>query len=87
MALYLDDYSIMDIKNGVLKLEDELFDYETFEISDEYYLINSEPKRLIKLFGNINQKHLTINNVVKLELKYNKTTIFKLIKKGMNLWN
>jgi len=86
VAFYLDDNAIVDFTNGILKIDNNLFTYDKIDISDDYYL-GDNPKRLVKLFGNIDEKHLIINNVIKVELQYNKTTLFKLIKKGVNLWN
>lgn len=54
-------------------------------VSDEYYFIDNENLRLVKLFGSINEKHLIINNILKITARGDKTTLFNEIKKGFDL--
>lgn len=85
VALYLEDNAIWNLQKSVLSIDDINLEIKSKDISGDYYIIDNKNYRLVKLYGNIPNEYLTINEIVKVKIQKNKTTIFKEIRKGMNL--
>lgn len=71
--------------NSKIYFEDKEIKVKNIIISEEYYLSDLKPYKLVKIYTDLDMPNLVINNVVNIKVKHEKTTIIKEIKKGLDL--
>ena len=87
ISLYVLDKDIYSVTNSKIYFEDKEIKVKNIIISEEYYLSDLKPYKLVKIYTDLDMPNLVINNVVNIKVKHEKTTIIKEIKKGLDLWN
>lgn len=87
ISLYVLDKDIHSVTNSKIYFEDKEIKVKNIIISEEYYLSDLKPYKLVKIYTDLDMHNLIINNVVNIKVKHEKTTIIKEIKKGLDLWN
>ena len=87
ISLYVLDKDIYSVTNSKIYFEDKEIKVKNIIISEEYYLSDLKPYKLVKIYTDLDMPNLVINNVVNINVKHEKTTIIKEIKKGLDLWN
>lgn len=87
ISLYVLDKDIYSVTNSKIYFEDKEIKVKNIIISEEYYLSDLKPYKLVKIYTDLDMHNLIINNVVNIKVKHEKTTIIKEIKKGLDLWN
>lgn len=87
ISLYVLDKDIYSVTNSKIYFEDKEIKVKNVIISEEYYLSDLKPYKLVKIYTDLDMPNLVINNVVNIKVKHEKTTIIKEIKKGLDLWN
>ena len=85
ISLYVLDKDIYSVTNSKIYFEDEEIKVKNIIISEEYYLSDLKPYKLVKVYTDLDMPNLVINNVVNIKVKHEKTTIIKEIKKGLDL--
>ena len=85
ISLYVLDKDIYSVTNSKIYFEDKEIKVKNIIISEEYYLSDLKPYKLVKIYTDLDMPNLVINNVVNIKVKYEKTTIIKEIKKGLDL--
>lgn len=84
-SLYVLDKDIYSVTNSKIYFEDKEIKVKNIIISEEYYLSDLKPYKLVKIYTDLDMPNLVINNVVNIKVKHEKTTIIKEIKKGLDL--
>ena len=87
ISLYVLDKDIYSVTNSKIYFEVKEIKVKNIIISEEYYLSDLKPYKLVKIYTDLDMPNLVINNVVNIKVKHEKTTIIKEIKKGLDLWN
>lgn len=87
ISLYVLDKDIYSVTNSKIYFEGKEIKVKNIIISEEYYLSDLKPYKLVKIYTDLDMPNLVINNVVNIKVKHEKTTIIKEIKKGLDLWN
>ena len=85
ISLYVLDKDIYSVTNSKIYFEDKEIKVKNIIISEEYYLSDLKPYKLVKIYTDLDMPNLVINNVVNIKIKHEKTTIIKEIKKGLDL--
>lgn len=85
ISLYVLDKDIYSVTNSKIYFEDKEIKVKNIIISEEYYLSDLKPYKLVKIYTDLDMHNLIINNVVNIKVKHEKTTIIKEIKKGLDL--
>lgn len=85
ISLYVLDKDIYSVTNSKIYFEDKEIKVKNIIISEEYYLSDLKPYKLVKIYTDLDMPNLVINNVVNIKVKHEKTTIIKEIKKGLDL--
>lgn len=85
ISLYVLDKDIYSVTNSKIYFEDKEIKVKNIIISEEYYLSDLKPYKLVKIYTDLDMPNLIINNVVNIKVKHEKTTIIKEIKKGLDL--
>lgn len=85
ISLYVLDKDIYSVTNSKIYFEDKEIKVKNIIISEEYYLSDLKPYKLVKIYADLDMPNLVINNVVNIKVKHEKTTIIKEIKKGLDL--
>ena len=85
ISLYVLDKDIYSVTNSKIYFEDKEIKVKNIIISEEYYLCDLKPYKLVKIYTDLDMPNLVINNVVNIKVKHEKTTIIKEIKKGLDL--
>lgn len=85
ISLYVLDKDIYSVTNSKIYFENKEIKVKNIIISEEYYLSDLKPYRLVKLYTDLGMNNLIINNVVNIKVRHEKTTIIKEIKKGLDL--
>lgn len=85
ISLYVLDKDIYSVTNSKIYFEDKEIKVKDIIISEEYYLSDLKPYKLVKIYTDLDMPNLVINNVVNIKVKHEKTTIIKEIKKGLDL--
>jgi hypothetical protein len=85
ISLYVLDKDIYSVTNSKIYFEDKEIKVKNVIISEEYYLSDLKPYKLVKIYTDLDMPNLVINNVVNIKVKHEKTTIIKEIKKGLDL--
>lgn len=85
ISLYVLDKDIYSVTNSKIYFEDKEIKVKNVIISEEYYLSDLKPYKLVKIYTDLDIPNLVINNVVNIKVKHEKTTIIKEIKKGLDL--
>ena len=87
ISLYVLDKDVYSVTNSKIYFEDKEIKVKNIIISEEYYISDLKPYKLVKIYTDLDMPNLVINNVVNIKVKHEKTTIIKEIKKGLDLWN
>lgn len=85
ISLYVLDKDIYSVTNSKIYFEGKEIKVKNIIISEEYYLSDLKPYKLVKIYIDLDMPNLVINNVVNIKVKHEKTTIIKEIKKGLDL--
>lgn len=85
LSLYVLDEDIYSVINSKIYFDNNEIVIKDIIISEEYYLSENKPYKLIKIYTDLNTNNLIINNVIDIKVKKYKTTIIKEIKKGLDL--
>ena len=85
ISLYVLDKDIYSVTNSKIYFEDKEIKVKNIIRSEEYYLSDLKPYKLVKIYTDLDMHNLIINNVVNIKVKHEKTTIIKEIKKGLDL--
>lgn len=85
ISLYVLDKDIYSVTNSKIYFEGKEIKVKNIIISEEYYLSDLKPYKLVKIYTDLDMPNLVINNVVNIKVKHEKTTIIKEIKKGLDL--
>lgn len=85
ISLYVLDKDIYSVTNSKIYFENKEIKVKNITISEEYYLSDLKPYKLVKIYTDLGIDNLIINNVVNIKVRHEKTTIIKEIKKGLDL--
>lgn len=85
ISLYVLDKDIYSVTNSKIYFENKEIKVKNIIISEEYYISDLKPYKLVKIYTDLDMHNLIINNVVNIKVKHEKTTIIKEIKKGLDL--
>ena len=87
ISIYVEEEKLQVFNDSSLEIDKEKLTIFKKTISDDYYLIDGKPYRLVNLYTDLKEEYLIVNNVISIKSKTYETTIFKEIKKGLDLWN
>lgn len=85
IGLYVLDENVYSITKSEIYFENKKIQVKDIIISEEYYVSDNKPYKLVKLYTDLGENNLIINNVINIKVKKYKTTITKEIKKGLDL--
>ena len=84
--IYVPQNEINDLSESDLLVDKKEYSFKIINISEEYYTINNNLCYQVILDFNLSEKYLIENNIIEINFRKEKTTIFKEIKKGIKLW-
>ena len=84
--IYVPQNEISDLSESDLVVDKKEYSFKIINISEEYYTINNNLCYQVILDFNLSEKYLIENNIIEINFRKEKTTIFKEIKKGIKLW-
>lgn len=84
--IYVPQNEISDLSESDLLVDKKEYSFKIINISEEYYTINNNLCYQVILDFNLSEKYLIENNIIEINFRKEKTTIFNEIKKGIKLW-
>ena len=84
--IYVPQNEISDLSESDLLVDKKEYSFKIINISEEYYAINNNLCYQVILDFNLSEKYLIENNIIEINFKKEKTTIFNEIKKRIKLW-
>jgi len=86
IVLYVEKNKINSLYNCKLLIEKEAFNFKIKSISKDYYIISNTNYYEVILDINLKENWKIENNILNITLEKPKTTIYKQIKKGIEMW-
>ena len=84
--IYVKEDEVNEISRSVILVDDKEYEFQIISISDKYFMVDNELAYEVILDIDLDNQYLIENNIVKLDLKKSKTTIYQQIKKGIKKW-